>query len=64
MTDEVFSFRNVTYEEVLNKIQNLDTSKSTYSEGIPFNIIEDDANIFANLFLQTNSSEAESFVTN
>lgn len=64
MTDEVFSFRNVTYEEVLNKIQNLDTSKSTYSEDIPFNIIEDDANIFANLFLQTNSSEAESFVTN
>lgn len=64
MTDEVFSFRNVTYEEVLNKIKNLDTSKSTYSEGIPFNIIKDDADIFANLFLQTNSSEAESFVTN
>ena len=31
----VFFFRNVIYEEILNEINSLDTSKSTQSEDIP-----------------------------
>ena len=46
------SFRKVTYEEILNEINTLDTSKSTQSEDIPFKIIKDNANIFANFILQ------------
>ena len=48
----MFSFRNVTYEEILNEINSLDTSKSTQSEDIPFKIIKDNAVIFANFILQ------------
>ena len=33
---KVLSFRNVTYEEILNKTNSLGTSKSTQSEDIPF----------------------------
>ena len=36
MNNNVFSFRNVTYEEILNEIISLDTSKSIQSEDIPF----------------------------
>ena len=32
MNNNVFSFREVTYEEILNEIYSLDTSKSTQSE--------------------------------
>ena len=52
MNNNVFSFRNVTYEEILNEINSLDTSKSTQSEDIPFKIIKDNADIFANFILQ------------
>ena len=52
MNNNMFSFRNVTYEEILNEINSLDTSKSTQSEDIPFKIIKDNADIFANFILQ------------
>ena len=53
MNNNVFSFREVTYEEILNEINSLDTSKSTQSEDIPFKIINDNADIFANFILQS-----------
>ena len=34
MNNNVFSFRRVTYEEILNEINSLDTSKSTHSESL------------------------------
>ena len=52
MNNNVFSFRKVTYEEILNEINSLDTSKSTQSEDIPFKVIKDNADIFANFVLQ------------
>ena len=52
MNNNVFSFRNFTYEEILNEINSLDTSKSTQSEDIPFKIIKDNVDIFANFILQ------------
>ena len=52
MNNNVLSFRNVIYEEILNEINSLHTSKSTQSEDIPFKIIEHNANIFANFILQ------------
>ena len=52
MNNNVFSFRNVTCEEILNEINSLDTSKSKQSEDIPFKIIKDNADIFANFILQ------------
>ena len=52
MNNNVFSFRKVTYKEILNEINSLGTSKSTQSEDIPFNIIKDNADIFANIILQ------------
>ena len=51
MNKNVFSFRNVTYEEILNEINSLDTSKSTQSEDIPFEIIKDKNDIFSNFVL-------------
>ena len=51
LNNNLFSFRNVTYEEILNKVNSFDTSKSTQSEDIPFNIIKN-ADIFANFILQ------------
>ena len=53
INNNMFSFQNVTYEETLNEINNLDTSKSALSEDIPFKIIKDNADIFANFILQT-----------
>ena len=44
--------RNVTHEEILNEINNLDTSKSTQLQDIPFKIIKDNATILANFVLQ------------
>ena len=52
MNNNVFSFRKVTYEEILIEINSLDTSKSPQSEDIPFKIIKDNADIFANFILQ------------
>ena len=52
MNNNAFSLRNVTYEDILNEINSLDTSKSTQSEDIPFKIIKDNADIFANFILQ------------
>ena len=52
MNNNVLSFRKVTYEEILNEINSLDTSKSTQSEDIPFKIIKDNADIFANFIFQ------------
>ena len=52
MNNNVFSFRNVSYEEILNEINSMDTSKSTESEDIPFKIIKDNADIFANFFFK------------
>ena len=56
MNNNVFSFRKVTYEEILNEINSLDTSKSTHSEDIPFKIIKDNANIFANFIFKTSTN--------
>ena len=53
MNNNVFSFRKVTYEEILNEINSLDTSKSTQSKDIPFKIIKDYADILANFILQS-----------
>ena len=39
----------ISNTEILNEINSLDTSKSTQSEDIPFKIIKDNADIFANL---------------
>ena len=52
MNNNVFSFQKVTYEEILIEIHSLDTSKSPQSEDIPFKIIKDNADIFANFILQ------------
>ena len=52
MNNNVFSFRKVTYEEILIEINSLDTSKSPQSEDIPFKIVKDNADIFANFILQ------------
>ena len=51
MNNNVFSFRKVTYKEILIEISCLDTSKSPQSEDIPFKIIKDNADIFANFIL-------------
>ena len=56
MNNNVFSFRKVIYEEILNEINSLDTSKSTHSEDIPFKIIKDNANIFANFIFKTSTN--------
>ena len=48
----MFSFRKVTYEEILNEFNSLGTSKSTQSEDITFKIIKNNADIFANFILQ------------
>ena len=48
----MFSFGKVIYEDILNEINSLDTSKSTQSEDIPFKIINDNADNFANFILQ------------
>ena len=53
MNNNVFSFRNATYEEILNDINSLYTWKSAQSDDIPFNIIKDIANVFANFILKT-----------
>ena len=52
MNNNVFSFQNVTYEDILNEISRLDTAKSTQSEDIPFKIIKDSAHIFANFIFK------------
>ena len=52
MNNNVFSFQKGTYEEILNVVNSLDTSKSTQSEDITFKIIEDNAGIFTNFILQ------------
>ena len=52
MNSNVFSFGKVTYEEILNELNSLDTSKSAQSEDIPFKIIKENADIFANFILQ------------
>ena len=52
MNNNVFSFRNVTYKQILNETNSPDTSKSTQSEDINFKIIKDNADIFANFILQ------------
>ena len=52
MNNNVFSFGKVIYEDILNETNSLDTSKSTQSEDIPFKIINDNADNFANFILQ------------
>ena len=52
MNKSVFSFQKVTYEETLKKINSLFTSKSTQSQDIPFKIIKDNAENFADFILQ------------
>ena len=52
MSNNVFYFRNVTYEEIVVEINSLDTSKSAQSENIPLKIITDNADIFSNFTLQ------------
>ena len=52
MNNNVLPFRNVTYEEIFNEINNFNTSKSTQSEDIHFKINKDNADIFAKFILQ------------
>ena len=52
MSNNVFYFRNVTYEEIVVEINSLDTSKSAQSENIPLKIITDNADIFSNFTVQ------------
>ena len=52
LNNNVFSFPKVSYEEILNEINSLNASKSTQSEDIPFRIIKDNSDIFANFILQ------------
>ena len=52
MNKNVFLFQKVTYEEILNEINSLGTSKSTQSVDIPIKIIKNNADIFANFILQ------------
>ena len=52
MNNNVYSIRKVTYKEILNEINSLDTSKSTQSEDILFKTIKDNADIFANFISQ------------
>ena len=52
MNNNLFSFRKVTYEEILNEINSSDTSKSTQLEVIPCKIIKNNADVFANFILQ------------
>ena len=58
MNNNVFSFRNVTYGEILNEINSLDTSKVAQSKNIPFTIIKDNADAFPKFILKnlTNAS--------
>ena len=52
MINNVLAFRNVAFEEIKNENNNLDTSKSTQSKGIPFKMIKVNVDIFANFILQ------------
>ena len=52
MINNVLFFRNVTFEEIKNENNNLDTSKSAQSKSIPFKMIKVNADIFANFILQ------------
>ena len=52
MNNNVFSFRNVSYEEILNEINSLDTLIPTQSEDSPFTTIKDCADIFAKFILR------------
>ena len=62
----MLSYRNVSYEEILNEINNLDTSESTQSEDISPKTVKDNADIFANFILQNIDKciIEESFLTN
>ena len=51
MNNNVFSFQKVTYKEILNEVNSLNTSKSTQSEDIPLKIFKDNGDIFANFIL-------------
>ena len=47
------SFRNATYEKILNKINNnLDTSKLAESKDTPFKITKDNTVVFTNFILR------------
>ena len=48
----MFSLRNVIYKEIINEINSLDTSKLTQSEDIPFKLIKDNGDVFANFIIQ------------
>ena len=52
MSNNVFSFWNVTYEEILSESNNLNPLKLTHWHDIPFTIIKDNADFFANFILQ------------
>ena len=52
MNNNMFPFGNATYEEILNEINSLDTSKSTQSDEISFEIIKYNSDIFTTFILQ------------
>ena len=52
MNNKVPSFRNLTYQEILNKINSFDTSRLAQSEDTPSKIIKDNADIFVNFILK------------
>ena len=48
----MFSFRNVTYEEILNEINSSNTLIPTQAKDSPFTIIKDCPDIFAKFILR------------
>ena len=52
-TYNVFFFQNVTYKEIQNEINNLDTSKPAESTSTAIKIIIDNTDILANFILKT-----------
>ena len=52
MNNDVLSFRNVTYEEIPNEINNLGTLKASHSKDIPFMIIKGNTDVINNFILQ------------
>ena len=51
--NNVFFFQNVTYKEIQNEINNLDTSKPAESTSTAIKIIIDNTDILANFILKT-----------
>ena len=45
--DQCFSFGPVTYDDILKKVNNLDTAKASQQSDIPTNILKQNSDYFA-----------------